>query len=65
MLWGPRSWEDIYKVQKHSLETKGDANKELNQFISNRHPIRASLWTKYRSFVTLLRLSGTEGSIGG
>ena len=28
MLWGSRSWEDIYKVQKNSLETKDDADKD-------------------------------------
>ena len=43
----------------------GDADKELNQFISNRHLIRACLWAEYCGFVPLLRLRGTGGPIGG
>ena len=67
MLWGPRGWKDIYKVEGYSLETTGigDANRELNQFISDRHPMRASLWPEYHRPVPLLRLPGAERPIGG
>ena len=67
MLWGPRSWKDIYKVEKYFPETTGidDANRELNQFIGDRHPMRASLWAEYRRSVPLLRLPGAERPIGG
>ena len=54
MLWGSRSWKDIYKVHEYFLESIEDANKELNQFISNRYPIRASLGAEYRRFIPLL-----------
>ena len=65
MLWGSRGWKDIYKVPEYFLEIIDNANKEVNQFISDRHPIRASLWPEYRRFVLLLRLPGQEGPIGG
>ena len=63
MLWKSRGWEDIYKVQEYCIETIDDANKELNQFTSNRHPPQASLWPEYRGLVPLLRLPSAEGPI--
>ena len=62
MLWGSRGWKDIYKVEEYIPETTGidDANRELNQFIGDRHPMEASLWTEYLRSVPLLRLPGTE-----
>jgi len=41
MLWGSRGWKDIYKVEEYFPETTGidDANRELNQFIGDRHPV--------------------------
>ena len=36
-----------------------------HQFISNRHPVRAGAWPEYRRFISLLRLPGAEGPIGG
>ena len=67
MLWGSRGWKDIYKVEEHFLETTGigDANRELNQFIGDRRPMRASLWPEYRRSVPLLRLPSAERPIGG
>ena len=64
MLWGSRGWKDIYKVPEYFLEIIDNANEALNQLISNRHPIRASLWPEYRRSVPLLRLPGAEGPIG-
>ena len=67
MLRRSRGWKDIYKVEEYFLETTGidDANRELNQFIGDRHPMRASLWPEYRRSVSILRLPGAERPIGG
>ena len=67
MLWGSRGWKDIYKVEKYFPETTGidDANRELNQFIGDRQPMRASLWTEYRGSIPILRLPGAERPISG
>jgi len=65
VLWGSRRWEDIYKVRGYFPGTIGDADREINQFISHRHPMRARLWPEYRGFVPLLRLPGAERPIGG
>ena len=35
VLWGSRSWKNIYKVRGYFQGTIGDANEEINQFISN------------------------------
>jgi len=65
VLWRPRCWQDVLKVQVYSPKTLDDVDKKRNQFFSDRHAAKENPGTKYDSYISLLRLPGSERPIGG
>jgi len=65
LCYGDQGVGKTYIRYMDIFKRPGNANKKLNQFISNRQLIGASLWAEYGGFVPLLRLPGTGGPIGG